>query len=203
MAADSQRLWLVRHGETAWSKSGRHTGSNDIPLIEEGRLAAALVGRELSRSHFTAVFSSPLGRALETCRIAGFGAQVELLDVLREWNYGEFEGLTSAHIRQRIPGWTVWSGGCPGGEDVQAVARRADLALARFATIAGDVLVFSHGHLLRVLAARWIGLCAEHGRLLALSTGSISILGHERETRVVQSWNQVLHENPRARVPSD
>ena len=184
------RLWLVRHGETAWARDGRHTGRTDIPLTDAGRAQAIAVGRRLAGERFGAVLSSPLSRALETARLAGFGHRVELSDDLMEWDYGADEGRTTLAIRRERPGWSIWQAGPKDGETADAVAARADRVIARVRRGHGDVLCFSHGHLLRVLAARWLGLEAVDGRLFALSTATISMLGWERETAVIERWNE-------------
>ena len=184
------RLWLVRHGETAWANEGRHTGRTDIPLTEAGREQAEALARRLAGHRFSAVLSSPLSRALETARIAGFGDRVELSDDLMEWDYGADEGRTTAAIRRERPGWTIWEAGPKDGETADSVAARADRVIERVRGGHGDVLCFAHGHLLRVLAARWLGLVPADGRLFALSTATISVLGWERETAVIDHWNE-------------
>jgi probable phosphoglycerate mutase len=180
---------LVRHGETEWSRSGRHTGRTDIPLTELGRREAEAAGDELAGRPFELVLTSPLERARETCRLAGYGAGAQVRDDLREWDYGDYEGVTSAEIHIEHPGWTVWTGPVPGGETIGEVAARADRIVAEAQQAAGDVLVFSHGHLLRVLTARWLGLEPTAGRLFALDPATISVLGHEHDTRVIREWN--------------
>jgi len=181
-------IWLIRHGETAWSLSGQHTSRTDLPLTEQGERRAGDVRRMLGGKRFAVVLSSPTKRALETCKLAGYSAEVS--EDLCEWDYGEYEGLTTAQIQTRAPGWTIWSGAVPGGETAEQVGARADRVIARAARAAGDVALFEHGHFSRVLAARWVGLGVPEGRLLALSTGSVSVLGHERETRVIRLWNR-------------
>lgn len=181
-------LWLVRHGETEWSAAGRHTSSTDLALTAEGERKAAAVGRLLAGKMFAMVLSSPLRRALETCRLAGYSAEVT--PDLCEWSYGSYEGLTTAQVQVENPGWTIWSGTPPGGESAEQVGARADRVIASAVAAGGDVALFGHGHMLRVLAARWLGLEPTAGRLLALSTGSVSVLGREREVRVVQMWNR-------------
>ena len=178
---------LVRHGETEWSRDGRHTGRTDLPLTENGRRQAELLRGALAEWGFAQVLSSPLQRALETCRLAGLGDSAQTTDDLREWDYGEYEGITTAQIRESRPDWYLWRDGCPGGEQAADVGRRVDRVIASLGE--GDVALFAHGHLLRVLAARWIGLEPEAGALLALGTGTLSVLGYERETRVVTRWN--------------
>jgi probable phosphoglycerate mutase len=181
-------LWLIRHCETEWSASGRHTSSTDLALTAEGERKAAAVGRLLAGKTFALLLARPLRRALETCRLAGYSAQVT--PDLREWGYGSYEGLTTAEIQVQNPGWTIWTGTPPGGESAEEVGARADRVIARAAAAGGDVALFGHGHMLRVLAARWLGLEPTGGRLLALSTGSVSVLGYEHQTRVVQGWNR-------------
>ena len=187
-------LWLVRHGETEWSLSGAHTGRTDIPLTAAGRAQAAAIGRFLAGRRFLAVFVSPLERARETCALAGFGAVARIDPDLREWDYGEYEGRSTPEIQQQRPGWSLWSDGPSGGETVEQVAARAEAAIARAAAADGDVLLFSHGHLLRILAARWLGLAPSDGRLFALSTATVSTLGYERTTRVITRWNLSISE---------
>jgi broad specificity phosphatase PhoE len=184
-------VWLIRHGATAWSLSGRHTGRTDVPLVDDGRTEAAAVGRWIARDvpHPSLVLTSPLERAVETCRLAGVGGGAEVTDDLVEWDYGEYEGLTTEEIRTTHPGWTLWSDGVSAGETAADVGRRADRVVARVRAAGGDVLVFSHGHFLRVLAARWVGLPPAAGRILALDAGSVCGLGWEREVPVVTSWN--------------
>jgi probable phosphoglycerate mutase len=182
-------LWLVRHGETEWSRSGAHTGRTDIALTEAGREKARAIGRRLGGRRFALVLSSPLARARETCALAGFGEQARVEPNLREWDYGDYEGRTTAEIRADRPDWFLWRDGVPGGESVACVAARAQAVIGVAAAAGGDVLLFSHGHLLRILAACWLGLPADAGRLLALGTASISTLGYERETRVITRWN--------------
>ena len=181
-------IWLVRHGETEWSRSGQHTSRTDLPLTPNGERQAEGLKRMLAGHTFALVLSSPLKRAVETCRLVGLTPETS--DDLHEWNYGDYEGLTTAQIQKRVPGWTVWTGALPNGETAEQVAARADRVIARAASVGGDVALFGHGHLLRILAARWVGLEPSGGRLLALSTASLSALGHERETRVIRLWNQ-------------
>jgi broad specificity phosphatase PhoE len=190
-ASGRPRVVVVRHGETEWSASGRHTSSTDLPLTDDGRRRAEGLAGALSEWTFAVVLSSPLRRARETSEIAGFGSRAELDDDLREWGYGEYEGLTTPEIWERDPDWSLWRDGCPGGEQPSEVAARADRVLARLAAADGDGLVFAHGHLLRVLAARWVSLEAASGARLALGAGAISVLGHERDTRVIERWNEV------------
>ena len=180
---------LVRHGETEWSLSGQHTSRTDLELLDVGRERAEAVGSELAGRTFAAVFSSPLRRALDTCRLAGFGDQVQVIDDLREWDYGEYEGLTTPQIRESRPDWNLWRDGCPGGETPAQVQERADRVLERVRGVGGDALLFAHGHILRVIAARWMGLGEDGGARLALSAGAVSVLGFERETQVLARWN--------------
>jgi len=178
---------LVRHGETEWSRDGRHTGRTDVPLTEDGERQARAVGEALRSREFALVLSSPLTRALSTARLAGF--EPEVRDDLAEWDYGEYDGVTTPEIREKVPGWTVWGYGALGGESVADLAARADRVVEVLLAVEGDVLVFSHGHFLRVLTARWLELGAAEGRLFALDSGTLSTLGFEREQRVIRSWN--------------
>jgi broad specificity phosphatase PhoE len=186
-------LTLVRHGDTEWSMNGRHTGWTDIPLVASGRRQAEMLGARLAGRSFGLVLSSPLSRALDTCRLAGFGAAVATDPDLREWNYGDLEGLTTDQIRSSIPGWTIWAGPVPGGEAAGEVGQRADRVIEKALSGAGEggrVAIFAHGHFLRVLAARWLGLAAEQGALFELATATLSRLGWERERRVIELWNE-------------
>jgi probable phosphoglycerate mutase len=181
---------LVRHGETEWSRSGQHTSRTDLPLIEEGRERAQALGPLLARWDFSLVLTSPLLRARETCSLSGFGDRAEICEDLREWDYGDYEGLTTPQIREDRPGWFLWRDGCPGGEQPEQVGARADRVLDRARGADGDVLAFAHGHIFRVLAARWIELPAAGGGRLALRAGAISALGYERDVQVIQLWNE-------------
>jgi len=181
---------LVRHGETEWSRSGRHTGRTDVPLTELGREQARAVGEALRGRHFALVLTSPLGRALETCRLAGFGDRAEQRDDLMEWDYGAYEGRTTVDIREEHPGWTLWRDGVPEGESIDEVAARVDRVVTKLRSLDGDTLLFAHGHVLRVLTACWLELDAEAGRFFALDPGTISTLGYEREKPVIRLWNQ-------------
>jgi broad specificity phosphatase PhoE len=180
---------LARHGETEWSRDLRHTGRTNIPLTENGRRQAELLHGSLATRSFERVLSSPLDRAVETCRLAGLGERAELTGDLVEWDYGEYEGITTAQIREGRPDWYLWRDGCPGGETAADVGRRVDRVIGALDGIEGDVALFAHGHVLRVLAARWLRLGPESGALLKLDTGTLSALGWERETRVVTRWN--------------
>ena len=187
------RLVLVRHGATEWSASGRHTGTTDLPLTAAGIAQARHLARRLAGERFAAVFTSPLTRATETCRIVGLDRQAVVTDDLREWDYGVYEGRTSDDIRTEEPGWTIWTADVRGGESVDDVGRRADRVIEAALRFQGDVALFGHGHCLRILAARWIGLPAGGGALLELATATVSRLGWEREARVVELWNDGSH----------
>jgi probable phosphoglycerate mutase len=180
---------LVRHGETEWSATGRHTSRTDLPLTEEGRRRARALGPQLADWEFALVLSSPLRRARETCELSGFGEVAEICDDLREWDYGEYEGLTTPEIREERPDWNLWRDGCPGGEMPDEVAARADRVLERLRGSAGDGLAFAHGHILRVLTARWLGMPVAEGARFALQAGALGVLGFERETEVLERWN--------------
>jgi broad specificity phosphatase PhoE len=183
-------LWLVRHGETEWSASGKHTSTTDIPLTDRGREKAAALREYLAGKKFDAVFVSPMQRARETCAIAGYGDVAVVDDDLKEWNYGDAEGKTTPEMRAiRGADWSVWTSPIVDGETVEAVGDRADKVIARAVEVGGSVALFAHAHILRILAARWIGLEATGGAKFALGTGSLSVLGFERETRVVERWN--------------
>jgi probable phosphoglycerate mutase len=182
-------LWLVRHGETEWTESGRHTSHTDVALTPTGREQATSVGGFLAGRPFAVVLSSPMTRSIDTCRLAGYGDRLEVDDDLKEWDYGDYEGRTTAEIREERPGWTVWAGS-PGGEPLDDAAARARRVIERASGAGGDAALFSHGHFLRILGATWMGLQPEGGRLLSLGTASLSILGYERETRVIRGWNR-------------
>jgi len=188
-----REIWLVRHGETEWSRSGAHTGRTDLPLTAAGRENAAALGRYLAGylggRQFSLVLCSPMERARETCRLAGFGDAARTEPNLCEWDYGDFEGRTTAEIQKEIPGWSLWVSGVRNGETIGQVAARADVVIARALQADGDVALFAHGHILRILAARWLGLAGDAGRLFALGTAALSSLGYERETRVITRWN--------------
>ena len=186
---------LVRHGETAWSLAGRHTGLTDLPLTEHGEQNARRLGERLRGLKFAKVFTSPLQRAARTCELAGFKAVAEIDQDLAEWNYGDYEGLRTPEIRAERPGWQLFRDGCPGGESPGQVAARAERVLQRVRAVPGAVLIFSSGHFLRVLAARWLGLEAGDGRFFALDTASLSELGYERDLSapVIRLWNDTRH----------
>jgi broad specificity phosphatase PhoE len=184
-------LWLIRHGETEWSLNGKHTSRTDLPLTERGRQRAVQLGEYLAGTAFSAVLRSPMSRARETCEIAGFGSVAVVDEGLCEWDYGVFEGRTTKDIQAEIPGWSVWKDEIVGGESVEQVGTRADGVIARALAAGGGgrVALFAHAHILRILAARWLRLEARGGSLFALGTGSVSVLGSERETHVVCRWN--------------
>jgi broad specificity phosphatase PhoE len=182
-------VWLARHGETDWSASGRHTGRTDIPLNETGREAARRLTGVLAGQQFDLVLTSPLQRARETCELAGFGDRAEIDADLREWDYGEYEGITTAQIRESRPGWSVFEDGCPGGETLAEVSGRADRVIDRLRAQDGRALLFGHGHGLRILAARWIELPPTNGVRLSLATASVSVLGWDHESAAIATWN--------------
>jgi probable phosphoglycerate mutase len=190
---DLVRLHLVRHGETDWARLGRHTGLTDIPLTAAGRAQARAIAARLDGLAFAAVLSSPSSRALDTARLAGFGEVVQVEPDLHEWDYGAWEGLTTPQIRRRVPGWRIWTHGAEGGESATDVTARVDRVLARTRSIGGEVALFAHGHILRALAARWVGLSVAEGRLFALGTATVSVLGWERDQPVVEQWNESCH----------
>jgi broad specificity phosphatase PhoE len=183
------RIFIVRHGETEWSRARRHTGRTDLPLTETGREQAAAVGAQLAGESFSLVLCSPLLRARQTCELAGFGVVASTCDELREWDYGDYEGRTSAEIQEHDADWSLWRDGCPGGESPAQVGARIDAVLARVAGVQGDVLAFAHGHALRVLTARWLEFQVAAGARFVLAAGAVGVLGHERETRALERWN--------------
>jgi broad specificity phosphatase PhoE len=191
--SEGTELWLIRHGETEWSLSGQHTSRTDIPLTEKGRERAEKLRDFLKGTTFNAVFVSPMQRARETCAIAGFADQAVVDDGLKEWDYGIYEGKTTPQIRAEVPNWSVWKDPIIGGETAEQVGQRADGVIARALAASpsgGNVALFAHAHILRILAARWLTLEARGGRFFALGTGSVSVLGWEREIRVIESWNR-------------
>lgn len=195
-------LWLIRHGETEWSASGKHTSRTDVPLTARGRERAQVLGDYLVGIPFVTVFRSPMGRARETCEIAGFGDRAVVDDNLKEWDYGIYEGRTTPEIQSGIPNWSVWKDPIVGGESLDEVGARADAMIERSlhattnasADVPPRVALFGHAHILRILAARWLGLPPMGGRLFALGTGTVSVLGWERDTRVIQRWNRSFEE---------
>lgn len=194
-AITASQLWLIRHGETEWSLSGAHTSRTDIPLTDNGREKAIQLRDYLAPTKFAAVLVSPMSRAKETCRIAGLIENAQVEEGLREWDYGIYEGKTTKEIREQVPGWSVWKDPIIDGETVERVGERADSVIAHALEAAaqqggGNVALFAHAHILRILAARWIGLPATGGSLLGLGTGSVSVLGWERDTRVISHWNR-------------
>ncbi len=188
-------VYLARHGETEWTVTGQHTGLTDIPLTERGERNARALGDRLKGLTFAHVFTSPLQRARRTCELAGFGDRAVVDPDLVEWNYGEYEGLTTAEILKKRPDWKLFRDGCPGGESVAEVGARADRVVGRLRALDGDVLLFSSSHFLRVLAARWLGLEASYGRLFYLGTATLSVLGydHGKDEPVLRLWNDARH----------
>ncbi len=182
-------LWLIRHGETAWSLSGAHTGRTDLPLTPEGERKAGALGPKLAGHDFKLVLTSPLQRARRTCELAGFGAAAQMEPNLMEWDYGEYEGRSSADIHRDRPGWDPFRDGFPGGETIEQVAARARAVIERALHADGAVALFAHGHILRILAACWLELAPEAARCFFLGTAGISTLGYEHETHVIQRWN--------------
>ena len=195
MSSELPVICLVRHGETAWSLTGQHTGLSDLPLTERGERAARALVPRLREPRFALVLTSPLQRAARTCELAGFGEVARADADLCEWNYGAYEGRRTAEIRAERPDWDLFRDGCPGGESAEDVRRRADRIIARARAAGGNVLLFSSGHFLRVLSACWLGLAPDGGRLLVLGTASVSALGYEHDVRepVVRLWNDTRH----------
>ena len=189
MPERSPEIWVVRHGETDWSQARRHTGRTDVPLNARGARQAAALGRWLAGRQFGAVLTSPLLRARETCRLAGYGDQAEIVQDLAEWDYGAFEGRTAAEVRRTQPDWSIWYADTRTGETVEEVGRRARRVLERCEAAGWDVALFAHGHVLRVLTAAWLGLPARAGQLFALDAGRVGVLGYEHGTRVLRGWN--------------
>jgi probable phosphoglycerate mutase len=183
-------LWLIRHGETEWSVSGRHTGRTDIPLTARGVEQAKLLARRIAHKTFALVLTSPLARARETCHLAGQLDAARTDDDLLEWDYGTIEGRTTAEVRREWPDWTIWNGPVPGGETPDHVQARANRVIDRVTQCEGNVALFAHGHVLRILAASWLRLEARAGRYLSLDTASLSVLGHEHAERVIRNWNE-------------
>ena len=199
-SAERAELWLIRHGETEWSVTRRHTGRTDIALTPTGEHQAAALGRHLAGRPFALVLCSPLQRARETCRQAGYCDVATFTDDLLEWDYGAYEGCTTSEIRTEVPGWSIWTGSVPRGETIEQVGRRAERVVKQALGASGAVALFAHAHILRVLTACWLGLPPDAGRLFELGTASMSVLGYERENRVISVWNQDWHlvrqENP-------
>jgi broad specificity phosphatase PhoE len=185
----TKKIYLIRHGETEWTLSNRHTGKTDLPLTQKGEEEAVSVGKKIAQQKFDLVLCSPLQRAKETCQGAHLFGEAELEPLLTEWDYGTYEGLTTEEIRKQVPNWKIFTHGAPGGESVADVSQRADKLLSKIAKTQGDVALFSHGHFLRVLAARWLHLPAEKGALFALSPAALSILSFERGDPVLSLWN--------------
>jgi probable phosphoglycerate mutase len=183
------RIVLVRHGETEWSRDGRHTGRTDVPLTDAGREQASLLSRRLAARSFALVLVSPRERAQETARLAGLAEHAKEDAGLAEWDYGDYEGRTTADIRRERPGWELWRDGCPGGESPEDVGARVDRVIERALAAGGDVALVAHGHVLRALGARWVGLPPAGGRLLALDTAALCELGFEHAGRVIERWN--------------
>jgi len=185
---DPHSVWLVRHGETEWSRNGRHTSTTDLPLLPDGECVARGLRDRLDGTDFGLVLTSPRQRARATAELAGF-PDAEVDEDLAEWAYGDYEGITTDEVRRTDPGWTIWTGAVPGGETAAQVGERLDRVVARLVAAEGTSLVFAHGHSLRVLAARWLGLPPTDGRHFRLDTATVSVLGHERESPVVLRWN--------------
>ena len=183
-------LLLARHGETEWSLNGRHTGTSDIPLTENGRRRARGLAPRLEGRSFALVLTSPMQRAIDTCRLAGLGEQAEVRDDLHEWNYGDYEGITTSEIHEGNPGWSLWRDGCPDGESASDVGGRADRLIADARAADGDVIFFGHGHMLRVVGARWVDLPPADGGLLGLGTGALCTLAYEHDLPILEHWNE-------------
>jgi broad specificity phosphatase PhoE len=195
MSEPTPQVYVARHGETAWTLSGQHTGLTDLPLTPRGEANAIRLGERLRGTSFAKVFTSPLQRASRTCELAGFGAAAEGIPDLVEWDYGRYEGLKTVDILEQKPDWDLFRDGCPDGESPAAVSARADRVIARVRGVPGDVLLFSHGHFLRVLAARWLGLDADFGRYLLLNTSAVCVLGYEHNMSepVIRLWNDIRY----------
>jgi broad specificity phosphatase PhoE len=189
MPDPKKEIWLMRHGETEWSAKGLHTSRTDLPLITSGIEQAKELGPRLKGRKFALVLVSPMQRARETCRLAGYADAAQVTDDLKEWDYGLYEGRSTADIRQERPEWSLWRDGVLKGESVEDVGARVERVIERCLSVAGDVALFAHGHVLRILTARWLSLPPNMGQLFALGTGSISVLGFEHDYRVIQRWN--------------
>ena len=193
MSVRGPRVFLARHGETEWSVTGQHTGRTDLPLTEEGRRQAKRLGARLAGADFAVVLVSPLSRALETARLAGFGDVAQVDADLIEWDYGAYDSRTADEIRRERPDWTPWHGGYPGGETLDDLAARADRIVQRIRPVDGDVALFAHGHILRIIAARWLEQPAIEASHYYLATATLSVLAWERETPVIERWNEACH----------
>jgi broad specificity phosphatase PhoE len=189
VSKEEQKVYLLRHGETEWSRSGKHTSVTDIPLTENGRMAARRLQPVLAREVFALVATSPLQRARETCELAGLGEQAMIEPDLVEWNYGKYEELTTKQIKLARTGWSLFRDGCPGGETPERVGARADRVIAKVRKVEGNVALFAHGHIFRVLAARWINLPANYGEHFLLDTATLSVLGYYYDAAALQIWN--------------
>ncbi|MFZ0090594.1 MAG: histidine phosphatase family protein [Solirubrobacteraceae bacterium] len=185
----AHEIFIARHGATEWSVSGQHTSATDLPLLEQGREEAGAMAAKVAGVQFALVLCSPLLRARQTCELAGFSDAAQITDDLREWDYGDYEGLTTPQIRGRDPSWDLWTQGCPQGETPDQIGARVDRVLARFAEVDGNGIAFAHGHVLRVLTARWLEMGVAAGARFKLEAGSIGVLGHERETQVIERWS--------------
>lgn len=187
----AKMVWLIRHADTEWSVAGRHTSRTDLPLLPHGEARAVALAPILARETFELVLTSPLQRARRTAELAGFGARAVVAPELREWDYGAYEGLTTDEIHQRAPSWDLWSAPCPDGESIDEVAERCRSVVARVESVPGNVLLFAHGHVFRMLAAMWLDLPEARGRSFALKAASISVLGYEHGRRVIWQWDRV------------
>ena len=188
-----KQIWILRHAATEWSQNGRHTGRSDIPLLKEGETAAKRMRPTVESHQFQLALSSPMERARKTAELMGLGDAIEIDPDLREWDYGDYEGITTPEIRKTVPGWTIWDGECPHGEAGEDVAARARHVIDRALAVEGDVALFSHGHFSRVLVATWLHLSPDCGRFFTLDTGTICVLGYEHEYRVIKTWNAKVH----------
>jgi len=189
MAEEKKEIWLMRHGETEWSAKGAHTSRSDLPLLPSGVEQAKQLGAKLQGRKFALVLVSPMQRARETCRLAGYADAAQVTDDLKEWDYGLYEGRSTADIRRERPSWSLWRDGVLQGESVEQVGMRVDRVIQRCLSVQGDVALFAHGHVLRILTARWLSLQPNQGQLFALGTGTISTLGFEHDYHVIQHWN--------------
>ncbi len=198
MSSQLPRVYLARHGETEWSLSGQHTGTTDIPLTTNGEVQARALGERIGEVRFDRVWSSPRTRAIRTAELAGLGKQLEVEPDLAEWNYGDYEGLTSDQIHAQNPNWLIYRDGCPNGESPEAVTARVDRFLARLRPLSGTTILFSHGHLTRVLAVRWLGLPILDARYLTVGTAALGTLGYDQDPGkpVIELWNDRRHATP-------